>query len=87
MQAEYAIESYNESTSSYDIIKTISSSKTKETSIKNLSKENTTYKFRIRSLRKVNGSVIYSSPSDVITVKAVNFDCKICACSLLYRKS
>ena len=68
----YVIESYNESTGSYDIIKTISSSKTKETSIKNLT-ENTTYKFRIRSLRKVNGSVIYSSPSDVITVKAVKF--------------
>ena len=68
----YVIESYNKSTGSYDIIKTISSSKTKETSIKNLT-ENTTYKFRIRSLRKVNGSVIYSSPSDVITVKAVKF--------------
>ena len=72
----YVIESYNESTGSYDIIKTISSAKTKDTQIKKLT-ENHTYKFRIRSFRNVNGTVLYSSPSDSVTVTAITFSSSV----------
>ncbi len=72
----YVIESYNSSTGSYNVIKKISSAKTKETQFKNLS-ENTTYKYRIRSYRTVNGTTLYSSPSDVVTVTAIKFSSKV----------
>lgn len=72
----YEIEAYNAGTGSYDVIKRISSSKTKETQIKNLT-ENATYKYRIRSYRSINGTTIYSNPSDVVTVTAIKFSSKI----------
>lgn len=72
----YVIESYNESTGSYDVIKTIRSAKTKDTQIKNLT-ENITYKFRVRSFRQVNGMTLYSAPSDPVTVKAIKFSSKV----------
>ena len=71
----YVIESYNENTGSYDVVKKISSAKTKETQIKSLT-ENITYKFRVRSYRSVNGTILYSTPSDVVSVKAIKFSAK-----------
>lgn len=72
----YVVESYNKETGSYDIVKTIRSAKTKEAQIKNLT-ENNSYKFRVRSFRNINGTVLYSSPSNVITVSAVKFSSSV----------
>lgn len=66
----YVIEAYNASTKSYQTVSTIRSGKTKEARISKLS-EGTTYQYRIKSYRNVNGTTIYSNPSDVVTVKAV----------------
>ena len=68
----YVIESYNADTGSYEVIKTIRSAKTKEAQIKNLTAK-TSYKFRIRSFRSINGTTLYSAPSDSVSVTAIVF--------------
>lgn len=68
----YVIEQYYADTNEWNTVKTISSSSTKEVTLRNLS-ANVSYQFRIRSFRKVNGTVLYSSPSQTETVSAVKY--------------
>lgn len=82
----YIIERYNTTKSAYEAVKTITSRKTKEATIRNLT-ENTTYKFRIKSYRTAGGQKIYSKPSSVISVKAVALSSAVQSIRTAYYKT
>lgn len=82
----YVIEQYNTSKSSYETVKTITSRKTKEARVSNLT-PNVTYKFRIRSYRNINGQKIYSNPSSVVSVQAVKLSSAVQSIRSAYYKT
>ncbi len=68
----YIIESYDASSKTYKTIKTITSSSTKEVTLRNL-KADEKYTLRIKSYRKVGGTTLYSDVSNSISFTAVAF--------------
>ena len=72
----YVIERYNQTTNTYETVKTISSRSTTQTTVSNL-KADTTYKFRIRSFRTVSKQKVYSNPSSPLSAKAVAINAEV----------
>lgn len=72
----YIIESYNVSSNTYQTIKTITSSSTKEVTLYNLTPDQK-YTLRIRSFRTVGGTKLISSASNTVSFTAVAFTSEV----------